>query len=210
MARPQKTQKRLTIRRLTNVLFILAGLACIAGLGIFLFTFVPIFYQEVRYEISRRESPKSIEPVDDTFGIVIPKLDANARVIADVNPNDANEYQKALTRGVAHAKGTAYPGTKGNVFLFAHSSDNFYNATQYNAVFYLINKLEEGDEIELYFNKVKFTYTVTDKKFVSPKAIAYLEENTDESTLMLMTCWPPGTTMQRLLVFATLSIEKPN
>lgn len=204
MARPQKTQKRVTIHRVTTVLFTLGAVFSLAGLSIILFTFIPVFYQEVRYEISRREPAKPIEPVDEAFGIIIPKLGANARVIADVDPRNANEYQKALTLGVAHAKGTAYPGTKGNVFLFAHSSDNFYNATTYNAVFYLINKLETGDTIEMYFNKVKFIYTVTDKKLVSPKEIAYLEEDTNENTLMLMTCWPPGTTLQRLIVFAKL------
>lgn len=177
---------------------------------------IAIFYPVLREEIGYRarevtasvgsreaQSPK-MTPVDGAFGIIIPKLGANAKIIPSVDPYDSQEYQQALARGVAHAKGTALPGETGNVFLFSHSSVNFYEANRYNSVFYLINKLETGDTIDLYYQGVPYTYSVTDKKLVAPTDVSYLTKQVPNPTLTLMTCWPPGTTLKRLLVFGEL------
>lgn len=197
-----KKKQRLKWRRLSNILFSIAGGLLAVGLAILLLTFGPLATQELRY--TAHVISKEIVPIDKNFGIVIPRLGANAHVIANVDPFDSRAYQYALTKGVAHARGTSVPGAKGNVFLFAHSSENFYEALQYNSVFYLLPKLANGDLIFLYYNKVKFTYVVTDKKFVDPKNVSYLQSKGDSQTLTLMTCWPPGTNHQRLLVFAEL------
>ncbi len=198
----RKTKKVRVIGRVSRILFWIAGIFCVAGIAILILTFGPLATQELRYTI--HAIPKEIVPVDRDFGIVIPKLGANARIIANVDPYDSVAYQKALTRGVAHARGTSVPGAMGNIFLFAHSSENFYNALTYNSIFYLINKLEAGDAIDLYYHKTKFTYTVTGKKFVDAKDVSYLQLQGDSKTLTLMTCWPPGTNSQRLLIFASL------
>lgn len=147
---------------------------------------------------------KTIQPVDEQFGIVIPKIRANAKVIADVDPYDEKVYQRALTLGVAHAKGSVYPGQAGNVFIFSHSSVNFYEANRYNSVFYLLNKMEKGDDIYLFYQGEKFIYKVGDKKVIEADDLAYLNQKTVEKTLTLMTCWPPGTTLRRLIVNANL------
>jgi sortase A len=107
------------------------------------------------------------------------------------------EYQVALTKGIAHAKGTKW-------FLFAHSAGNPLEANRYNAVFYLINKLMPGDEIDLYVKGQKYNYKATENKIVEAKEVQYMTENKDGRTLTLMTCWPPGTTLKRLLVIAKL------
>ncbi len=193
--------KKKKVRILPDV-FIRIGIGLIAlGLTILFVTFVPILFQEVKYQVRQ---PQEIEPIDREFGIVIPKLGANARVIANVDPYNSRAYQRALTKGVAHTRGTSVPGAMGNMFLFAHSSEDFYNAVRYNSIFYLLAKLEAGDEIIMYYKNTKFTYVVTDKKFVSPNAVEYLQGDSLKSGLTLMTCWPPGTTLKRLLVFAEL------
>jgi len=197
-----KKSRRLKIHRFSHILFCVAGLACLAGLAILLLTYGPLATLELQYAV--HAIPKDIVPIDKVFGIVIPKLGANAHVVANVDPFDSHAYQMALTRGVAHARGTSIPGAMGNIFIFAHSSDNFYEALKYNSVFYLLPKLVTGDPIFLYYNGVKFTYVVTDKKFVGSKDVSYLQGESLKATLTLMTCWPPGTNLQRLLVFAEL------
>jgi sortase A len=186
----------------SRILLSLAGLACLAGLAILLLTYGPLATLELQY--TAHAIPKDIVPIDTAFGIVIPKLGANAHVIANVDPFDSRAYQVALTKGVAHARGTSVPGAMGNIFIFAHSSENFYEALRYNSVFYLINKLTVVDTIDLYYHEVKFTYLVTGKKLVDPTEVAYLTGDQSRQTLTLMTCWPPGTNFQRLLVFADL------
>ena len=174
-----------------------------AGAILFLLIFSPVITQEVTYT-KHVAGPQTIIPRDANFGIVIPKINANAKIIPNVDPYNAKEYQLALTQGVAHAKGAVFPGRVGNSFLFAHSSVNFYEASRYNSIFYLAHKLDKGDEIDVYVNKEKFVYTVTEKKFVSPTDVSYLTQKTDKKLLTLMTCWPPGTTFERLLIIATM------
>lgn len=162
---------------------------------------------EVKYQINPATAGQKQEiiPVDENFGIVIPKINANAKVIANVDPYNSTKYQQALTKGVAHALGTSFPGQPGNVFIFAHSSVDFFNAIRFNSVFYLLDKLEKGDEILLYYNKEQFKYQVTDKKIVAASKVNYLTESGDTKTVTLMTCWPPGTTMKRLIVIGEIS-----
>lgn len=183
--------------------FIFIGLS----LALFGAVFWPVLREEIGYRLRKHVAPNTqsrpITPASEAFGIVIPKIGANAKVIADVNPFDSNEYQRALTRGVAHAKGSAKPGSNGNIFLFSHSSVNFYEAARFNSVFYLINKLNEHDPIDLYYNGAQFRYTVTKKQMVSPTSIQFmLPKSIGAETLTLMTCWPPGTTQKRLLIIA--------
>lgn len=199
MASSKKAKQRL----ISSILIRLGVALSAAGLVILTLTFGPIMLEELKYNL-RPKTALITKPVDSDFGIIIPKLAANARVIANVDPYDAKAYQWQLTRGVAHARGTAVPGAMGNMFLFAHSSEDFYNAIRYNSVFYLLPKLERGDEIIMYYKGVKFTYAVTEKKLVDAKDVSYLTEEQSGQTLTLMTCWPPGTTLKRLLVFAVL------
>lgn len=147
---------------------------------------------------------KQILPVDENFGIVIPKINANARIFANIDPFGPQEFLPILKKGVAHALGTGFPGEGKNIYLFAHSTDAFYQVGNYNAVFYLIGKLEEGDEIDLYYQDNLYQYKVFEKMVVSPEAIEYLKPESEE-ILTLQTCYPPGTTLKRLVVRAKRS-----
>lgn len=182
------------------------GIVCIAiSFTILVATYMPVFYEEVRYGASQviPVSTNTITPIDPNFGIIIPKIGANSTIIPEVDPFDSHDYQRALTKGVAHAKGTGYPGFNGNIFLFSHSSVNFYEASRYNSVFYLLTKIDMGDTIELWYMGTKYQYVVTEKKFVSPTSVTYLKPlETGRETVTLMTCWPPGTTYKRLLTIA--------
>jgi LPXTG-site transpeptidase (sortase) family protein len=149
------------------------------------------------------ESEEVIVPADPAFSIVIPKIAANSRIIANVDTSNYDQYIKALGEGVAHAQGTAFPGDQGHIYLFAHSTDNILNVGTYNAVFYLLYKLEQKDEIYLFYQGKKHVYQVVGKRVVKPTEIHYLTRSSAEEFLTLQTCWPPGTTLERMLIFAT-------
>ncbi len=187
-------------------LFTIIGIGCFAlSLSLLLAVFWPVILKELGYNAKQLapQRMKEVAPIDREFGIVIPKIGANAKVIPDVDPYNSRAYQVALTKGVAHAQGTGIPGKPGNIFLFSHSSVNFYEASRYNSVFYLLTKLETTDKIDLYYKEEKYTYAVTSKQIVPATAIQYLKSmEAGRQTLTLMTCWPPGTTYKRLLVIA--------
>lgn len=179
----------------------------LTALGILLLTFGPLVIQELWYKYYRLQNVvvrQQIAPVDTTFGIVIPKLGANAKIIKNVDPYDSNIYQQALTKGVAHAKGSGLPGQSGNMFLFSHSSVDLGQAQRYNAIFYLLDKLEKEDTIDVYYYGHKYTYKVTEKKLVSAKSVEYLTSKTDKKRITLMTCWPAGTSLMRLIVIGEI------
>ena len=159
---------------------------------------------EIRYQIikAQGQTKKELVPLNTDFGIVIPSLGINAKVVKNVNPLDPAIYQKALTQGVAHAQGTVLPGENGNTFIFSHSSENFYEATRYNSIFYLLPKVAVGDTITLYYQTNRYDYHVTEKKIVDPSDTSYLYKKSDKPMLTLMTCYPPGTNFKRYIVVA--------
>lgn len=198
-------------------------LLILAGILILAFTFGEPLFQEAKYQINQISGKKyrvarsngqkmsgfadsrvkEIIPVSLDFGIVIPKIVANAEIFPNVNPFSEKEFLPVLRKGVAHAKGTSFPGLGKNIYLFAHSTDAFYNTGRYNAVFYLIGKLEKGDEIDIFYKNKLYQYFVFEKKVVLPAEVKYLEPG-EEEILTLQTCYPPGTTLKRLVVRARL------
>lgn len=143
-------------------------------------------------------------PKDTEFGIVIPKIGASAKVFENIDPSNQESFLPILMKGVAHAQGTVFPGIIGNIYLFAHSTDNFWNAGRYNAIFYLLKDLQVGDEVVIFYQNKRYDYIVSGSKIVNPEDVSHIvdAQNVSEETLILQTCWPPGTTFQRLLVFA--------
>jgi sortase A len=146
-----------------------------------------------------------LTPPDTNFSILIPRIGASAKVFPNVDISNQDVYLPILMQGVAHAAGTVFPGMNGNVYLFAHSTDNFWDVGRYNAVFYLLKDLNKGDEVVNFYQNKRYNYIVTGSKIISPSDVSYLvnSQNQDKQQLILQTCWPPGTTLQRLLVFAS-------
>lgn len=149
-------------------------------------------------------SENSIVPVSTEYGIVIEKINANARIIANVNPADEREYVAALTQGVAAAAGSTLPGQPGNLYLFSHSTDAPWNIVRYNAIFYLLRELEKGDRVVIFYKNRRYDYVVYDKVVVKPTDVSYLTNRYDAPVLTLQTCDPPGTLLNRLVVRARL------
>lgn len=146
-------------------------------------------------------------PPDPNFSIIIPRIAASSKIIANVDSANYDEYIAALKQGVAHARGTSFPGDGGHIYLFAHSTDSIFNVGIYNAIFYLLYKLEANDEIDMFYQGHKYAYKIIDKKIVDPIDVSYMTRQSNKDFLTLQTCWPPGTTLKRLLIFAVPVVE---
>lgn len=151
-------------------------------------------------------SPVLITPVNTDFALVIEKLDVNAPIVADVSVTDSQAYEKALTNGVAHANSSEYPSEKpSNVYLFAHSSFNFWQLGKYATVFNLLGKLEVGDKIHIFYEAKDYEYAVVNKEIYKGWDTFPLTRPVIEPLLTLQTCDPPGTTLNRLVITAKLT-----
>lgn len=194
------------------------GFCLLALLGL-LFTFGPLLSAELNYQLKKEKnnnsltkvrfselinaapsSPLAILSPDPYFSLVIPKIDARAKIIANTDAANKREYLTTLKKGIAHAKGSVFPGMKGATYLFAHSTDAPWHLARYNAVFYLLNKLEKGDEIIIFFQGKKFFYSVEEKRIIELTNTDFFKQ--EEEILILQTCHPPGTNKKALAVFA--------
>jgi len=144
-----------------------------------------------------------LTPIDPLFSILIPKLGIDERIFPNVDPANPNIYLPILQHGVAHAKGSVFPGNPGTTYLFAHSADNWWDIGRYNAVFYILGNVSTGDEIVIFFENRRYEYVVTQQIISDPQDSTLLTENHGGTQqLVLQTCWPPGTTWKRLYIIA--------
>lgn len=192
--------------------FVLFGLtAILVSITGLILLFSNVLLVELNYQLKKKDyiKPKNENkivlpaiPVNKNFSIIIPKININSKVLTNVNPAVKKEYLEALSKGVAHAKGTALPNEKGNTFIFAHSTTaNIIDVNRYNAIFYLLGKLEKDDLIYVVYKGKNYQYKVSEIKIVDVNRVEFLNKNNDD-ILTLMTCWPPGTTLKRLLLIA--------
>jgi sortase A len=168
-------------------------------LAVGLLLFFLIFYPIIKAYVF----PPRIAAQSELKGdyITVAKIHAQAPLITNVDPFNQPVYREVLKHGVAQAKGTSLPGQKGTVFTFAHSSGTTLEETNYNTIFLRLGELQKGDEILVKYKGKVYGYRVQEKKIVYPSEIKYLKEKKDQ--LIVQTCWPIGTSLRRLLVFAT-------
>lgn len=148
--------------------------------------------------------------------IIIPKIGKNIPLV-DIKQhtvewvNELNDiFMEELENGVIRYPGSAKPGQNWNSFIFGHSSNFPWLEGDYNDVFSLLDHVTYDDEVVIYYGQEKHTYKIKTKNVISPGDVSVLEsdESDDKSQLTLMTCWPIGTTLNRLVLTGELiSVE---
>src|SRR3989344_1067832 len=132
-----------------------------------------------------------------TYFLSIPELRIHdARVI--IGGDDLDE-------SLIHYGGTGLPGDYGNPVIFGHSIlPQFYDPTNYKAIFSLLHKLDKGDEIFLKYDGISYRYVIYSMRVTTPDDISILEQRYDAPYVTLITCFPSGTYWRRLEVRARL------
>jgi len=153
---------------------------------------------------SRQVSSTPIVGNDTKVGpeprVLIAKINLEVPVVYGTNSNDEAAIQKNLEDGVVHYSNTPTPGQAGNVVIVGHSSNNIFNKGKYKFAFVLLKQLEVGDTFSLNKDGVRYTYQVFEKKIVKPTDISVLGPTAKPNTATLITCDPPGTSINRLVV----------
>lgn len=131
------------------------------------------------------------------YYLSIPKLGiTNAEVSTTDNLVDEH---------LVHFPGSALPPNKGNAAIFGHSTlPQWFDPTDYKAIFATVHTLQTGDTINLTVNNQVYTYKVVDLSIVEPEQTSYFPQDTDASYITIVTCTPPGTIWKRLLIKAKL------
>jgi LPXTG-site transpeptidase (sortase) family protein len=180
----------------------------LTAVGIFAITLLlfksPVILSQLGYSLGNKPTPtqstapSAVIPAANT--ITISKINVSAPVVYEPSIAEAS-VQRALQDGVVHYGNTAVPGQNGNVAIFGHSSNDWWEPGNYKFVFVLLDKLVVGDRLTMDYQSRRYTYEVTSSKVVEPTEVGVLAPTT-VPTLTLITCSPPGTSLRRLVVTA--------
>ncbi len=131
------------------------------------------------------------------YWLSIPKLGIDsAKVIAGSDD---------LAKSLVHYLPQTAPGEYGSVNIFGHSTlPQLFNVKDFKTIFTYLPSLAKGDKIFVDYDGEKYEYEIYDMFVVKPEQISVLEPKFDASYLTLITCVPPGTYWNRLVVRAKL------
>lgn len=140
---------------------------------------------------------KRITTKVNTYTLSIPKFKIKDALVT-IGGDD-------LSKSLIHYGGTGIPGEYGTTVIFGHSTlPQFFSPTNYKSIFSLLPTMEVGDEINVTYDGVAYTYIVYEMVVLDPTDLSTLEQRFDDSYLTLVTCVPPGTYWKRLNVKAKL------
>lgn len=137
--------------------------------------------------------------------LIIPKINVDIPVNFDVTSLAEHDIQSALETAAVHYKipgANALPGQFGNSVILGHSSNDVFAPGEYKFAFVLADHLVPGDTFYVHYKSTRYTYKVTGKKVINPTELDALQLGSDKPMTTLVTCTPPGTALNRLLIYA--------
>lgn len=175
--------KRLTLRRINNVLTAVVFLLC-------LYLVATPFLPKATY-VFKPEPPlakKHAKPPQENM-LVIPAIKLQEKIYDSLDP-------LTLNQGIWHPRQSSTPNYGSNTVLTGHRFT--YNGP---AVLYNLDKVNVGDQIIVYWDHKKYDYKVHTIKTVLPSDSEVLDQ-TDEAILTIYTCTPLVTATHRLIIQA--------
>jgi len=121
--------------------------------------------------------------------VVIPAINVDAVIV------QGDDWEQ-LKKGVGQHIGSADPGRPGNLVLSAHNDI-------YGEIFRHLDRLQPGDEVQVYTTREIFTYLVEGTRLVPPTEVSVLAPTTHAS-LTLISCYPYLVNTERIVVTASL------
>lgn len=176
------------------------------------------YNRSVIAQVEAYVSPGSTVDVSDTFisdpsananvgpepKLLIPKINVNVPVVYDVTTVDDKQVQAGLEKGVVRynlSGANSLPGQTGNMVVLGHSSNDVFDAGAYKFTFVLLERLQAGDLFYMHYEGKRYVYKVSQKKIIKPTEWKVLQENNGKPNVILVTCTPTGTALNRLLVY---------
>lgn len=132
------------------------------------------------------DPPKPPTPPPPTLGkLYIERIKLEVPILA-------NTSRTALTLGVGQITGTSPLGATGNAGIAGHRRTFFHR----------LDEIQIGDDLVVMTAEGRYLYRVYEIKVVEPSDVTVLNRNQTDSILTLVTCTPPDTYKQRLIIHA--------
>lgn len=120
------------------------------------------------------------------------------RVNKKISVSNEPTEDEGLRHGVWIDYDSDLPGSNGVTVIAGHRLNVL---PTYNASFYLLDKIQKNDLIQLNWQGSKYTYQVEEIKEIMAEELTNLNDN-DPGTLILYTCTPIFSNEKRLIVTA--------
>jgi LPXTG-site transpeptidase (sortase) family protein len=146
--------------------------------------------------------PAAPAAADRTDIIIIPKLGVTAPIVTAQTP-DAGILKSLLDSGVLMYPGSADFGDNGQTVVLGHSAPAGWPNINYETIFSRLVELSAGDKVIVVYNDKTYNYSVVGQKIIEKEADAPASGSTG-NTLFLVTGWPPGRDLKRIIIEATL------
>lgn len=157
--------------------------------------------------VTVRDEKNDLPDFEDNT-IYIERIKVTAPIVFRVENNEGDVAQN-LKKGTIHIAGTPLPGETGNVFITGHSSNYPWIISSYNSVFALLDREVVGDLILIRFSNTNYIYQIEDKFVVGATETSVMKNYADYPSLTLMTCYPVGTNLKRMIVRAKQIVPDP-
>ncbi|WP_203553027.1 class D sortase [Bacillus sp. B15-48] len=143
--------------------------------------------------------PQEIE-IGDTLGILeIPEIDLKTPIV-----EGASEAQ--IRYAVGHLPSSS------SIYELEKNNQNFaiagHRSSAYGKFFNRLDELELESEFKIYVQNKVLTYKVIEKKIVEPTDVDVIYPVKGKTLTTLITCHPPLSDKQRLIVFGELFAEE--
>lgn len=110
-----------------------------------------------------------------------------------------------LGKHLVHLGGSTLPPDKGTAIVFGHSTlPQLFDPNNYHTILANAYRIKVGDTIDITVNHITYTYKIFSLLIVNPDDTSVLIQHYDDSYFTLITCTPPGTVWQRLVIQAKL------
>jgi len=126
--------------------------------------------------------------------LVIPKIGVDMAIAV------TNSESAGLNKGAWLIPGTSTPDKGSNTAFAAH---RFRYTPPSSRTFYLLDKMEDGDMVHIFWQGKEYLYRVNRNFIVEPSQVEVLDK-TSQPSITLITCEPIFTTDKRLIVTAQL------
>ena len=184
---------------------------------IFIFNVIILNWGDIYWLFNPKVAPKGIQTLikqeekieeelifyNEEDSIKISKIQITAPIVFS-NPITDKDFDDALKIGVVHFPESELPGEEGITIILGHSAPPGWPKIDYEWVFSDLEKLEEGDIIDVYHENRLYKYRVQEKIIleIGEDVPSY---DSNESELVLLSCWPPGKNIKRIGVRGVLT-----
>ncbi len=154
-------------------------------------------------QVSAQQKPKAVLTGNETAQLSVPAIGVQAPIMFTVSRSQ-NVYNNLLKAGVLHFPDSVLPGEIGTAIILGHSAPPNWPRINYDRVFNNLNLLKQGDEILISFQGQDYRYLVSRTFFVKKAENLSPHLTFDKNMLLLVSCWPPGHNLQRIVVEAEM------